>query len=606
MRFDDRLTTVLSGDLPLAGAAVAQYRQLIDIIAQITADDIGEGVAAGLARVHYLRPKVSESDRLVSVQSLTGRLVSPVLLQYLAAEIPPIASAAIQAARLSDDQWAQLIPALPVRARGFLRNRRDLGQRTRAMLDRLGVYDMALPDMESAARGLIAGRAVPPAPVAEVSAPRSDSPPESAKPGPAVSLPAPANDPAPAVALPDPQSIGEIVKRIEALQEVRSQQALRAPPRDDLDELRDAITAASGEGADDAPVKARSPDTDQFQFQAGYDGTIEAAQGIALGLVYGVCLATPARPAGRGVDAATATTFARRLPIRAGRANLGGAAQLAGEWRIDADPCFDRLTGRFTGYAGLIRRPLPGEVAGQDAFSPGLVGSDGLRQIVHELRTPLNAIMGFSEIIDQQLFGPVGVEYRAMALRIGQDARQLLSGFDDLDTALRLDRNAIDDPDGTISINALADRLDSRVRPLLQHAGVTLLVERALDDATLAVSSQTADRIVPRLLSALIGSSTPGETLDLTLTCSRGNEADITISLPQSLRDQDDVSLFAMDHAELGDAQQSPLLGLGFCLRLVRNLARGKGGDLTVVDHALRLTLPVAELSAESALLSRE
>jgi two-component system cell cycle sensor histidine kinase PleC len=28
----------------------------------------------------------------------------------------------------------------------------------------------------------------------------------------------------------------------------------------------------------------------------------------------------------------------------------------------------------------------------------------------HELRTPLSAVMGFSEVIKNELFGPVGVE----------------------------------------------------------------------------------------------------------------------------------------------------------------------------------------------------
>ena len=38
-----------------------------------------------------------------------------------------------------------LIPHLPVTARGFLRHRRDLPERVRGLLGRLGVRDLVLP-----------------------------------------------------------------------------------------------------------------------------------------------------------------------------------------------------------------------------------------------------------------------------------------------------------------------------------------------------------------------------------------------------------------------------------------------------------------------------
>ncbi len=143
MHFDDRLTTVLAGAVPAGAGAVAQYRQLVDILGQIGGDAVDERHAPALARIHSLRACVSDADRLLTVQCLSGRLVSPVLVQYLSSETPEVASAAIRAARLDDAQWAALVPALPTRARGFLRHRRDLGPRTRRLLDQLGLYDTA-------------------------------------------------------------------------------------------------------------------------------------------------------------------------------------------------------------------------------------------------------------------------------------------------------------------------------------------------------------------------------------------------------------------------------------------------------------------------------
>ncbi len=641
MHFDDRLTTVLAGDVPGGAAAVAQYRQLVDILGQIGASAADERHALGLARIHSLRSAVSESDRLLTVQCLSGRLVSPVLVQYLAAENPQIASAAIRAARLTDGQWAALVPALPTRARGFLRHRRDLGARTRALLDQLGLYDTALPDavaqvalaateapiavaeptaMESALTAdLPTAEVISTEPTAEAAAPIADAlQPDEPLPIEALATVATAPESG------GPQSIGEIVKRIEALQEVRFKQAMEdRPPTAVPDWNRlgqavqgdvtqaDAVTgdAMSAEAtqdddrsAADEPLAAapESVTPEEFRFSTGVDGAIASASGVALGAVYGLSLALPAMAGFRGVDAAVATAFSRRMPVRGGRANLGGAAGLSGEWRIDADPMFDRASGRFIGYNGMVRRPMAWESAGPQDDGAMLAGRDGLRQIVHELRTPLNAIMGFSEIIEQQLFGPVAAEYRDMALRIRQDARQLLSGFDDLDTALRLDRNALDDPAGQVAPGDLVDRLIGRVQPLLDHAGTRLDIGALPAGAVIAVSPQAIDRIVPRLAAALIGSCAPDEVLTLSFA-QHADALDLRFSRPRSLAALNRDQLFDVDRASAGHDDGGPLLGLGFCLRLVRNLLAAQGGELAVEADALCLTLPCTRISAEAA-----
>lgn len=600
MHFDDRLATVLAGDVPSGAGAIAQYRQLVDILGQIGANSADERHASALARIHVLRGTVSESDRLATVQCLSRRLVSPVIVQYLAAESPQVASAAIRAARLSDDQWAGLVPALPTRARGFLRHRRDLGPRTRALLDQLGLYDTALPDV--AAIALAAEHPV--ADAAEAIADVPASTPDTQT-GDAAPPPEPGIVPVPV--MPEtggPQSIGEIVKRIEALQEVRFKQAMEDRPSTATQEWNRLGTAVQPEEAAAAnePVGAvaERPAPDAFEFSTGVDGAVSSARGVALGAVYGLSLALPAMAGFRGVDAAVATAFSRRVPMRGGRAHLGGAAGLTGEWRIDADPAFDRASGRFIGYHGTIRRPMAWESAGPQDDGTMLAGRDGLRQIVHELRTPLNAIMGFSEIIEQQLFGPVAAEYRDMALRIRQDARQLLSGFDDLDTALRLDRDAIDDPSGKIDLADVIDRLLGRVQPLLDHSGASLVLDPAPATAVIAMSAQAIDRIVPRLAGALIGSCGRGEVLHLSFS-PHAEALDMCFSRPFSLVGLDEDQLFDVDRSGAGQDTGGPLLGLGFCLRLVRNLLAAQGGGLAIEEEALRLTLPCTRISAEAA-----
>ncbi len=107
---------------------------------------------------------------------------------------------------------------------------------------------------------------------------------------------------------------------------------------------------------------------------------------------------------------------------------------------------FQRVTGDYS-------RPIPvepnsdtGDIAAQynrvlqnlynaknDADTANNAKSDFLASMSHELRTPLNAIMGFSEVISNQYFGPVGSEkYKDYADDIMSSGKHLLSLVNDI------------------------------------------------------------------------------------------------------------------------------------------------------------------------------
>jgi two-component system, OmpR family, sensor kinase len=151
MHFDDRLGTVLR--LSASGTAVQriQYRQLLDLLGTSPAEARGEQLDAAFVRLAELGQKIPAANRAAMIRDSALRLRSPRLVAALAESEPAVAEAALLQARLTQEEWLDLIPALPPATRPALRQRRDLPGDVPALLARLGVTDRGLPPAEAVA-----------------------------------------------------------------------------------------------------------------------------------------------------------------------------------------------------------------------------------------------------------------------------------------------------------------------------------------------------------------------------------------------------------------------------------------------------------------------
>ncbi|MFV0645482.1 MAG: hypothetical protein ACK5NN_13465, partial [Sphingomonadaceae bacterium] len=151
MHLDDRLVTVLRYNATSARASKTQFRQLLDLLGsagRTTGDTLPH---EAVARMEQLQKDLPASELGAIIREPGIRLRNPALVAWLAESDPAIASAALASAELDAHQWDSLLPDLPVRARGFLRLRKNLPHSTQAILDRLGVHDRGLPRPEGSA-----------------------------------------------------------------------------------------------------------------------------------------------------------------------------------------------------------------------------------------------------------------------------------------------------------------------------------------------------------------------------------------------------------------------------------------------------------------------
>lgn len=108
-------------------------------------------------------------------------------------------------------------------------------------------------------------------------------------------------------------------------------------------------------------------------------------------------------------------------------AGLAAPAQPAAPGdRLDDRLALERQSQRLVEVADAATR------ARRDAELRSKVWADLTARISHELRTPLNAVIGFSDIMDAELFGPIGHDrYKDYSRHIRDSGQDLLKSTED-------------------------------------------------------------------------------------------------------------------------------------------------------------------------------
>ena len=122
-----------------------------------------------------------------------------------------------------------------------------------------------------------------------------------------------------------------------------------------------------------------------------------------------------------------------------------------------------------------LQHMIEGLVAAQNAErSANEAQTRFLANMSHELRTPLNAIIGFSELTEMQIFGPVDERYRSYARDIHSSGVHLLTIVNDILDLTKSQAQNIRLDMKNISIGATIDSVRRIVAPLCEKGQVAL------------------------------------------------------------------------------------------------------------------------------------
>lgn len=134
----------------------------------------------------------------------------------------------------------------------------------------------------------------------------------------------------------------------------------------------------------------------------------------------------------------------------------------------------------------------------------------------HELRTPLNAIIGFSEMLTNQLFGPLGhrkyLEYTEDILASG---RHLLTVVNDILLMSKLDAKKHEYEIGAVAIELVILEAMTLVSSDAEKRGVSINFKNVEGSFTVFADRQALKQVLINLLSNAVKFSLPGGRVDV-------------------------------------------------------------------------------------------
>ncbi|MBK6703521.1 MAG: HAMP domain-containing histidine kinase [Caulobacteraceae bacterium] len=218
-----------------------------------------------------------------------------------------------------------------------------------------------------------------------------------------------------------------------------------------------------------------------------------------------------------------------------------------------------------------------------------------IAEVSHELRTPLTHILGFSEMIEKQIFGEVGARYVEYAGLIRKSGAHLLGLVNDLLDLSRIDAGKFEVQLGTFDVRVVVEDV---VRVSVDSAEKKQIALGMLTPET-ALNVHADDRAVKRMLINTVSNAikfTPegGKVMVQASEVNGVLQLDTIDNGPGIPEAERDILGQAYERGSGGSRAE----GTGLGLSLVRALAALHGGTLSFHEAPgggalVRITLPV-------------
>jgi signal transduction histidine kinase len=235
--------------------------------------------------------------------------------------------------------------------------------------------------------------------------------------------------------------------------------------------------------------------------------------------------------------------------------------------------------------------------------------SEFLANMSHELRTPLNAIIGFSEIMKNQAFGPLGsAQYLDYMEDIHNSGNHLVSIINDILDLSKIEAGRMELHEATIPVRTIVESCVRLMHERAENAGIKLVASLPDDLPDLQADERLVKQMLINLLSNGVKFTAAGGTVSVSAQEKSG--ALLLAVADNGVGMSREEALIALEPFRQVDGKETQQLeGTGLGLPLVKsyielheggfrlNSAPGKGTAITLTFPPKRVITPITERS---------
>ena len=268
------------------------------------------------------------------------------------------------------------------------------------------------------------------------------------------------------------------------------------------------------------------------------------------------------------------------------RRPTGGIRYVRCEGRCKADPKTGEVVALFGIMQDITERTLHEKAlreAKEAAESAYASKTRFLANMSHELRTPLNAIIGFSEVIQRQLFGPIQghAKYLSYVGDIHRAGEHLLDLINDILDMSKIEVGKYELYVEELNIGKIIRLAIHMVEGRAHEAQVRLVADDIPDDIQIMADRRAIMQILLNLMSNAVKFTKAGGTVDIRCFRELGGVAivvsDTGVGIPK-----DKLDIVTLPFEQVSSEFTRNHEGSGLGLAITKDLIELHGGTLDI------------------------
>jgi PAS domain S-box-containing protein len=199
--------------------------------------------------------------------------------------------------------------------------------------------------------------------------------------------------------------------------------------------------------------------------------------------------------------------------------------------------------------------------------------SDFLARVSHEIRTPLNAVIGFSEVMLEERFGPVGSErYRQYLRDIHTSGEHLMSLLNDLLDLSKIEAGKMELSFGEVDLNDVVQQCLAIMQPQANQSRIIVRTSLPLSLPKVVADIRSVRQVVLNLMSNAIKFTDPGGQIIVSTLYEPSGEVSLRVRDTGRGMDAADVELALEPFRQVPTTLNQVITGTGLGLPLTKAL----------------------------------